>query len=190
MSTMYLDSIQTTSIPTLGLLLIDETIHPLATSAIKYNNASKITQLGIDYAISSPVGSIGWTLAESRYWTILDDIDGSRLWQFNIAGNSQQSTIATVNLDSCTGTCEVRSDPWRDNRYQTLDEQYGDVRLSLKKGQTHNSVSICQEPYLLVLRHVFSMKPLVNWMILTSRLVIKLPLLIATTRDGISTVSR
>ena len=31
------DSIQTTSIPTLGLLLIDETIHPLATSAIKYN---------------------------------------------------------------------------------------------------------------------------------------------------------
>ena len=128
------DSIQTTSIPTLGLLLIDETIHPLATSAIKYNNASKITQLGIDYAISSPVGSIGWTLAESRYWTILDDIDGSRLWQFNVAGNSQQSTIATVNLDSCTGTCEVRPDPWRDNRYQTLDEQHGDVRAFIEEG--------------------------------------------------------
>ncbi len=126
--------IQTTSIPTLGLLLIDETIHPLATSAIMYNNASKIVQLGIDYAISSPIGSIGWTLAESRYWTIIEDIDGSRLWQFNPAGNSQQSTIATVDFESCTGNCEIRVDPWRDNRYQTLNEQYGEFRAFIEEG--------------------------------------------------------
>ena len=103
---------QTTSIPTLGLLLVDESIHPLATSAINYNNATKIRELGIDYAISSPIGSLGWKLAESRYWSIINDIDGSRLWQFNYNGDSPQATLAIIDLNSCIENCEVRLDPW------------------------------------------------------------------------------
>ena len=113
----YLMAHQSTSIPTLGLLKIDSTIHPLATSAIKYDNITKITELGIDYAISSPIGTIGWRLAESRYWSVIEDNDGSRLWQFNPAGNSQQSTLAPVNETSCTDNCDLRLAPWRDNRF-------------------------------------------------------------------------
>ena len=127
-------SMQTTSIPTLGLLLVDESIHPLATSAINYNNATKIRELGIDYAISSPIGSLGWKLAESRYWSIVEDIDGSRLWQFNNDGDSAQATLASIDISSCTKNCEARLDPWRNNRYQSLDELYADQRAFVEEG--------------------------------------------------------
>ena len=129
------NGIETTSIPSLGLLKIDETIHPLATSAIKYDNITKIKQLGIDYAISSPIGTIGWILAESRYWTIIEDFDGSRLWQFNQAGNSQQSTLAPVNESSCSENCEMRLDPWRENRYLYLGEMKQDYRAFIEEGE-------------------------------------------------------
>ena len=126
---------QSTSIPTLGLLKIDSTIHPLATSAIKYDNITKITELGIDYAISSPIGTIGWRLAESRYWSVIEDNDGSRLWQFNPAGNSQQSTLAPVNETSCTDNCDLRLAPWRDNRFSTLDGMNHDYRAFIEEGE-------------------------------------------------------
>ena len=129
------NNLETTSIPSLGLLKIDETIHPLATSAIKYDNITKIKQLGIDYAISSPIGTIGWILAESRYWTIIEDFDGSRLWQFNQAGNSQQSTLAPVNESSCSENCEMRLDPWRENRYLYLGEMKQDYRAFIEEGE-------------------------------------------------------
>ena len=126
---------QSTSIPTLGLLKIDSTIHPLATSAIKYDNVTKIIELGIDYAITSPIGTIGWRLAESRYWSIIEDFDGSRLWQFNQAGNSQQSILAPVNENSCIENCDFRLAPWRDNRYTALDGMSHDSRAFIEEGK-------------------------------------------------------
>ena len=126
---------QSISIPSLGLLKIDSTIHPLATSAIKHDNITRITELGINYAISSPIGTIGWRLAESRYWSIIEDFDGSRLWQFNPAGNSQQSTLAPVNDTSCKENCEMRPAPWRDNRYATLEGMNPDSRAFIEEGE-------------------------------------------------------
>ena len=129
------NNLQTTSIPTLGLLKIDESIHPRATSAIRYDNLTKLAELGINYAISSPIGSIGWTLAESRYWSIVDEFDGSRLWQLNPSGNSQQSTLAFVNLSSCLEQCELRSDPWRDVRNSNLNKNNDTVRAFIEEGR-------------------------------------------------------
>ena len=124
-----------TSIPTLGLLKVDSTIHPLATSAIKHDNITKIVDLGITYAITSPIGTIGWRLAESRYWSIIEDFDGSRLWQLNQAGNSQQSTLAPINETSCADNCEMRLAPWRDNRYSVLDGMDKDYRAFVEEGK-------------------------------------------------------
>mgnify|MGYP005744871235 FL=1 len=124
-----------TSIPTLGLLKVDSTIHPLATSAIKHDNITKIVDLGITYAITSPIGTIGWRLAESRYWSIIEDFDGSRLWQLNQAGNSQQSTLAPINETSCADNCEMRLAPWRDNRYSVLDGMDNDYRAFVEEGK-------------------------------------------------------
>ncbi|DAC52476.1 MAG TPA: hypothetical protein HA359_05270, partial [Candidatus Poseidoniaceae archaeon] len=129
------NGLETTSIPSLGLLKIDETIHPLATSAIKHDNITRISQLGIDYAISSPIGTIGWSLAESRYWSIIEDFDGSRLWQFNPSGNSQQSTLAPVNESSCSENCEMRLDPWRENRYENIGQMNQDYRAFVEEGK-------------------------------------------------------
>jgi len=126
---------QSTSIPSLGLLKIDSTIHPLATSAIKHDNITRITELGINYAISSPIGTIGWRLAESRYWSIIEDFEGSRLWQFNPAGNSQQSTLAPVNDTSCKENCEMRPAPWRDNRYAALEGMNPNSRAFIEEGE-------------------------------------------------------
>ena len=129
------NGLETTSIPSLGLLKIDETIHPLATSAIKYDNITRISQLGINYAISSPIGTIGWMLAESRYWAIIEDFDGSRLWQFNPSGNSQQSILAPVNGSSCSENCEMRLDPWRENRYENIGQMNQDYRAFVEEGE-------------------------------------------------------
>ena len=87
--------IQFTSIPSLGLVQLEESIQQLATG-IPNDNITLIEKLGIDYAISSPIGTIGWSLSKSRYWNLVKDYDGSRLWQFNQQGNSQQHTLGPV----------------------------------------------------------------------------------------------
>ena len=127
-------NIATTSIPTLGLVNLESTIHPLATSGILYDNITKIQQLGIDYAISSPIGTIGWTLAESRYWSILEEVDGSRLWQFNLPGDSTQAMLAPVNEESCLDGCEMRVDPWRDHRFKSITNMNPDYRAFIEEG--------------------------------------------------------
>ena len=47
-------SIQTTSIPTLGLLTLDESIQGAATTAIRMDDIESLNRLGIGYAVSSP----------------------------------------------------------------------------------------------------------------------------------------
>ena len=127
-------NIATTSIPTLGLVNVESTIHPLATSGILHDNITKIQQLGIDYAISSPIGTIGWKLAESRYWSVLEEADGSRLWQFNLAGDSKQAMLAPVIDESCQDGCEMRVDPWRNHRFNTITNMNPDYRAFIEEG--------------------------------------------------------
>jgi hypothetical protein len=57
------------------------------------------------------------------------------LWQFNPAGNSQQSTLAPVNDTSCTDNCEMRPAPWRDNRYAAIDGMNPDSRAFIEEGE-------------------------------------------------------
>ncbi len=130
--------IETTSIPSLGLVNIRSSIQSSATSGILNDNTTRIQELGINYAISSPIGTIGWTLAESRYWSIIHDIDGSRLWEFNPDGDSIQSTLAPVIDSSCTGNCEMRLDPWRNNRFATIDGMNEDYRAFIEEGKDVN----------------------------------------------------
>ena len=127
-------NVEMTSIPSLGLVTIDSTIQPLATSGILHDNITKLQNLGIDYAISSPIGTIGWTLAESRYWSIIRDFDGSRLWEFNLDGDSQQSILSPVIDSTCVENCEMRLDPWRDNRFKSIDGMNENYRAFIEEG--------------------------------------------------------
>ena len=128
-------SFQTTSFPSLGLVQVQSSIQSSATSGIVNDNITRIQQLGINYAISSPMGTIGWKLAESRYWSVIKDIEGSRLWKFNPNGNSIQSTLAPVIDSTCNENCEMRQDPWRDNRFTKIDEMNQDYRAFIEEGK-------------------------------------------------------
>jgi hypothetical protein len=110
--------VQFTSIPTLGLVQLEESIQAEATSAIFSDKAEKIQLLNITHAVSSPIGTVGWYLGASPYWTLIAERDGSALWAFDAAGKSPQFEYASVNLDSCTEGCDERVDPWRDHRFR------------------------------------------------------------------------
>ena len=129
-------NIQFTSIPSLGLVQLEESIQQLATSGVLNDNITLIEKLGIDYAISSPIGTIGWSLSKSRYWELVKDYDGSRLWQFNQQGNSQQHTLGPVIDDSCNKGCELRLDPWRNNRFDRIAGMNDDYRAFIEEGSS------------------------------------------------------
>ena len=110
--------VQFTSIPTLGLVQLEESIQAQATSAVFSNQIEKIQSLNITHAVSSPIGTVGWYLGASKYWTLIAERDGSALWAFDATGRSHQFEYASVNLDSCDEGCEERVDPWRDHRFR------------------------------------------------------------------------
>ena len=45
-----------------------------------------------------------------------------------------KATLASIDITSCTENCEARLDPWRNNRYQSLDELYSDQRAFVEEG--------------------------------------------------------
>ncbi|MAV44111.1 MAG: hypothetical protein CMA30_06515 [Euryarchaeota archaeon] len=115
------ENVELTSIPTLGLVQIDSSIHSSATTAIFLDNTTKIKELGINYAITSPIGTMGWTFAMSPYWQEIENIRGSKLWQFNSNGLASTSQFSVVNQTSCQDNCEMRIDPWNEHRFSNLD---------------------------------------------------------------------
>ena len=131
------DNVKFTSIPTLGLVQIDSSIHSSATTAIFVDNTSKIRELGIDYAISSPIGTIGWTFAMSPYWQEIENIRGSKIWQFNSNGLASTSEFSVVNQTTCDNNCEIRIDPWNQHRFSSLDN-LTDNRAFIEEGKNSN----------------------------------------------------
>lgn len=115
------ENVELTSIPTLGLVQIESSIHSSATTAIFLDNTTKIKELGINYAITSPIGTMGWTFAMSPYWQEIENIRGSKLWQFNSNGLASTSQFSVVNHTSCQDNCEMRIDPWNEHRFSNLD---------------------------------------------------------------------
>ena len=110
--------VQFTSIPTLGLVQLEESIQAEATSAVFSDQVEKIQVLNITHAVSSPIGTVGWYLGASAYWNLIAERDGSALWAFDAAGDGLQFEYASLNLESCTLGCDERVDPWRDHRFR------------------------------------------------------------------------
>lgn len=138
--------IKLTSIPTLGLVQLDSSIQALATSAVYSNNVEQIQELNITYAISSPIGTIGWHLAQSSHWDAIAREQGSALWQFNKDGDSPRSNFLLANEShECTVggeeiKCSQRIDPWADFRFRD-PLGLGDSRIFVPEGTTY-SVSL------------------------------------------------
>ncbi len=122
-----------TSIPTLGLIHVDSSLQAAATTAVYSDMSSKIEELNITHALSSPMGTVGWTLAQSVYWSPIVESQGSVLWQFDSTGLASTSQFMIVNSSTCQQGCEMRDEPWRDHRFRdTLG--LGDQRATLTEG--------------------------------------------------------
>jgi hypothetical protein len=126
--------VQFTSIPTLGLVQLEESIQAEATSAVFSDRVEKIQMLNITHAVSSPIGTVGWYLGSSAYWTLIAERDGSALWAFDVAGNGAQFEYASLNLESCTVGCDERVDPWRNHRFRD-PIGLGDTRAFVEAAQ-------------------------------------------------------
>ena len=109
---------QTTSIPRLGLMVENNYVQSEATRAIMSNDFRTLGVLGIEYAITSPMGSLHYTLIESGSWNIVIDIDGSRLWKLDAnTSNLNIQAFALSELDCGEKDCTQVKDLWRDYRY-------------------------------------------------------------------------
>ena len=131
------ENVKLTSIPTLGLVQIESSIHSSATTAIFVDNTSKIRELGINYAITSPIGTMGWTFAMSPYWQEIENIRGSKIWQFNSNGLASTSEFSVVNQTTCQNNCEIRIDPWNEHRFSSL-ENLTNYRAFIEEGKNSN----------------------------------------------------
>ena len=104
-----------TSFPSLGLLTVEERIQWDAERAILIDDVSRIEELGITHAATSPRGQIGHFLAESEHWTLMVDEDGSRLWKFEATptdASVKTSKTTFPSKEMCAESCEWRMDAW------------------------------------------------------------------------------
>jgi hypothetical protein len=131
-------SIRTTSIPTLGLLTLDESIQGAATTAIHMDDIETLNLLGIGYAVSSPIGTIALTLGPSPYWSMEQDFFGSRYWKlWNEPSPSRVTSVVALSQDTCISMkgCTLEDDPWRNHRFNDPLER-GDKRILLNEKGT------------------------------------------------------
>ena len=69
----------------------------------------------ISHAFTSPRGQLGHVFASSEFWALLEDVDGSRLWQFVPETNdasAKKSEFLFPDEMNCSKGCEWRPDPW------------------------------------------------------------------------------
>lgn len=111
------ERVTTTSIPSLGLVHIDDSEHPRASLAIYYNNLTYMQETGMNHALTSPLGSMQWELATSAYWERLQTVDGATLWRHVPNGTAPVNVLEAVDSDDCE-SCTERMDIWRDHRFR------------------------------------------------------------------------
>ena len=111
-------NVATTSVPTLGLIHIESSIQSAATTAIYTDLPGKIHALNITHAVSSPLGTVGWTFAQSTYWEPLLERQGSVLWEFDASGSANTHHFFTVDTSTCVEACSMQADPWNEHRFR------------------------------------------------------------------------
>ncbi|MDP6899392.1 MAG: hypothetical protein QGF94_00965 [Candidatus Thalassarchaeaceae archaeon] len=104
-----------TTFPSLGLLTVEERVQWKVEGAIRNDNTGLLSDYGITHAVTSPLGQIGHILAQSEYWSVIEDQDGSRLWRFvpeTSEGSVKLSHFVFPNDNHCGTGCDWRPDPW------------------------------------------------------------------------------
>jgi len=133
------EGVLTTSIPSLGLVHIDRSEHANASLAIHYNNLTYMQEHNMKHALTSPLGSMQWTLAASPYWEERAHADGAVLWGHVPNGTGTIVEQVGIAHDDCEA-CDERPDPWRDHRFRD-PLGLGDTRAFTQEG-TDDAVDV------------------------------------------------
>jgi hypothetical protein len=128
-------NVHLTSYPNLGLLTEEYSIQDEATSAIRADDGIALKNLGIQYALSSPMSLLGANLIESKWWQILAEENGAKLWHLSNNSNLEQRGFASApQQNDCIDECAWRPDPWKEHRWWN-HAQLSDNRAFLSEGR-------------------------------------------------------
>ena len=127
-------SVQATSIPTLGLVHLDSSEHSAATQAMFYDNTSYFLERNMLHALTSPLGTMQWTLATSPFWDVEAQNDGAVLWTLRPNGDGEVAVLDGIDEADCPA-CTARVDPWRAHKFRD-PMNLGDDRPFLPEGTT------------------------------------------------------
>ena len=131
------EGIGITTFPTLGLVDVDYSMQAEATRAIRHDDTQSLVDLGITHAISSPIGGLVWELSDSPHWKIIEDIHGSRLWEFSATpAVASEGWFTTPEKTDCEESinCQWRKDNWYEQRRWKHDD-FSSMRPFISSGQ-------------------------------------------------------
>ncbi|HJM54823.1 MAG TPA: hypothetical protein QGI72_01105 [Poseidonia sp.] len=126
------EQLDSTSIPTLGLVHLTGSEHSNATRALFSDNVTYFLEHNMRHALTSPLGTMQWSLSNSSYWSPAVNRDGAILWSLQLDGDAEIPALQAIKENDCS-QCESRLDPWRDHRFRD-PLGLGDSRLFIKEG--------------------------------------------------------
>ena len=98
------------------------TLHVQATQAVLTDDVDTLEVLGVKWAISSPLGALGWVLERSPWWEEVHEASGSRAWALRNQPLDHFLGVAVLEEASCAGSCTIRPDPWIEQRWSDPHE--------------------------------------------------------------------
>ena len=128
-------NVHLTSYPNLGLLTEEYSIQDGATSAIRADDGITLKNMEIEYALSSPMSLLGANLIESKWWQIIAEENGAKLWHLSNNSSQEKRGFASApQLTDCTDECTWRPDPWKNHRWWG-HPKITDERVFLSEGE-------------------------------------------------------
>jgi len=117
---MALAGLNTSTGPDVGVHDGQPSLHAQAIQAVLTDNATRLRNLGVEWAITSPRGALGWVLERSPWWEVVDTSGAARAWHLRAAPDATFAGAITIDGSSCdTATgCSLRSGPWSGQRWQ------------------------------------------------------------------------
>jgi len=126
--------LETTSIPTLGLVHLTQSEQSAATRAVYTDNISYFVEKNMRHALTSPLGTVQWTLTTSPFWEPMVQVDGATLWELRPEGDATTPVLIGIDEGDCSD-CTARLDPWRDHKFRD-PLNLGQERPFLLEGKT------------------------------------------------------
>ena len=117
---MALTGLNTSTGPDVGVHDGQPALHAQAIQAVLTDDATRLRELGVEWAISSPRGALGWMLERSPWWEVVHTSGAARAWHLREMPDAAFAGTVTIDGSSCAAAegCSLRPEPWSGQRWQ------------------------------------------------------------------------